>query len=92
MALVVTIIVLLILAAVAINLTIGNNGIFTRAQEAVDKYEIARMNEMLQINDFSMLIDSFMNTDNPGGTGTPEYIKVYTVLEKIKMVMDKLIV
>ena len=70
-----TIIVLLILAAVAINLTIGNNGIFTRAQEAVEKYEIARMNEMLQINNFSMLIDSFMNTDNPGGTGIPEYIK-----------------
>ena len=82
MALVVTIIVLLILAAVAINLTIGNNGIFTRAQEAVDKYEIARMNEMLQINDFSMLIDSFMNTDNPGGTGIPEYIKgIYSIRE-----------
>ena len=82
MALVVTIIVLLILAAVAINLTIGNNGIFTRAQEAVDKYEIARMNEMLQMNDFSMLIDSFMNTDNPGGTGIPEYIKgIYSIRE-----------
>ncbi len=37
-ALVVTIVVLLILAAVAINLTIGNNGIFTRAQNAVEEY------------------------------------------------------
>ena len=33
-ALVVTIIVLLILAGVAINLTIGDNGIITRAQQA----------------------------------------------------------
>ena len=33
---VVTIIVLLILATVAINLSVGNNGIFTRAQDAVE--------------------------------------------------------
>ena len=37
-ALVVTIIVLLILSSVAISLTIGNNGIFTRAQNAVKEY------------------------------------------------------
>ena len=35
-ALVVTIIVLLILSAVAINLTIGSNGIFKRAKDSVD--------------------------------------------------------
>lgn len=37
-ALVVTIIVLLILAGVAMNLTIGSNGIFTRTQQAVEEY------------------------------------------------------
>ena len=36
-ALVVTIIVLLILAGVAISLTIGQNGIFGKAQDAVNK-------------------------------------------------------
>ena len=46
-ALVVTIIVLLILAAVAINLTIGDNGIFTRAQNATEKYEIAQEKEWI---------------------------------------------
>ena len=44
-ALVVTIIVLLILAAVAINLTIGNNGIFTRAQDATEKWDEATVTE-----------------------------------------------
>ena len=48
-ALVVTIIVLLILAAVAINLTIGNNGIFTRAQDAVVRNENASVYEQLQM-------------------------------------------
>ena len=45
-----TIIVLLILAAVAINLTIGENGIFTRAQEAVNKYEQSEVNEQDEMN------------------------------------------
>ena len=48
-ALVVTIIVLLILAGVAISLTIGNNGIFTRAQIAVVKNENASVYEQLQM-------------------------------------------
>ena len=43
-ALVVTIIILLILAGVAINLTVGDNGIFTRVIEATDRYK-AEMQE-----------------------------------------------
>ena len=55
-ALVVTIIVLLILAGVAISLTIGNNGIFTRAQVAVVKNENANIYEQLQfvVADYQM--------------------------------------
>ena len=55
-ALVVTIIVLLILAGVAISLTIGNNGIFTRAQVAVVKNENASVYEQLQfvVADYQM--------------------------------------
>ena len=48
-ALVVTIIVLLILAGVAISLTIGQNGIITRAQTAVVINENANVYEQLQL-------------------------------------------
>ena len=48
-ALVVTIIVLLILAAVAINLTIGDNGIFTRAQDATKQWDKASVEEELNL-------------------------------------------
>ena len=48
-ALVVTIIVLLILSAVAINLTIGNNGIFTRALDAKEKTEISQEKEWITL-------------------------------------------
>ena len=44
-ALVVTVIVLLILAGVAINLTVGDNGLFRRAQNAADTWELAEQNE-----------------------------------------------
>ena len=63
----VTIIVLLILAAVAINLTIGDNGIFARAQEAVNKYEQAEVNEQDELNKIVNFIDDYMNGKNPGG-------------------------
>ena len=57
MALVVTIIVLLILAGVAINLTIGNNGIFRRAQDATNKYEQASLNEQSELDEVADIID-----------------------------------
>ena len=60
-ALVVTIIVLLILAGVAINLTVGDNGLFKRAQNAVDTYEGASEREAIEM----ILASSFI--DNVGG-------------------------
>ena len=60
-ALVVTIIVLLILASVAISLTIGSNGIFTRAGNAVDRYEIASADEQDELNKAVNFIDDYMN-------------------------------
>ncbi len=51
-ALVVTIIVLLILAGVSISLVLGNNGIITRAQDAVTKYKEAEANEQWQMDNF----------------------------------------
>ena len=48
-ALVITIVVLIILAGVAINMTLGENGIFNRAETAKLKYEIAQAKEELDL-------------------------------------------
>ena len=56
-ALVVTIIVLLILAGVAINLSIGENGIFKRAQNAADTWKNAEKNEQLEMQEAANFID-----------------------------------
>ncbi len=63
-ALVVTIIVLLILAGVAISLTIGQNGIFTRAQNATERWEKASTNEAEQMNDFTDTYDEVVSNLN----------------------------
>ena len=51
-ALVITIIVLLILAGITISLTIGQNGIITRAQEAGKNYTQAQNAELTGLNQF----------------------------------------
>ena len=56
-ALVVTIIVLLILAGVAISFTIGDNGIFRKAQDASKIYENAQKNEIISLEEMSNYID-----------------------------------
>lgn len=48
-ALVITIIVLLILAGVSISLTIGENGILTKAKDSKERYEEAREYERVQL-------------------------------------------
>ena len=57
-ALVVTIIILLILAGVAINLTVGDNGIFTRVMEATDRYKAEEIIEEMQIIKANTAIDN----------------------------------
>ena len=62
-ALVVTIIVLLILASVAISLTIGNNGIFTRAGNATDKWKEASENEQKEMGKAEDVIDDYISNN-----------------------------
>ena len=50
-ALVVTIIVLIILAGISINLTLGDNGIITTAQKAKENMELARVEEERELNE-----------------------------------------
>ena len=56
-ALVVTIIVLLILAGIALNLTIGENGLFTRAENAANTWQMAEQNEQNAMNSLASWID-----------------------------------
>ena len=83
-ALVVTIIVLLILAGIALNLTIGQNGIFARAQNAVNVYEQATTNEQSELGKAEGLIDEYLNGNGGnqgGGSGGGEYNTGTTVEE-----------
>ena len=68
-ALVVTIIVLLILAGIALNLTIGQNGIFSRAQTAANTWRNAETNEQLAMGELEDWMDGYMNGNggNQGG-------------------------
>ena len=67
----ITIIVLLILAGIALNLTIGQNGIFTRAQKSVNTWRNAETNEQLAMGELEDWMDGYL--DGNGGdynTGT----------------------
>ena len=63
-ALVVTIIVLLILAGIAINLTIGQNGIFSRAQKSVNTWRNAETNEQLAMGELEKWMANYMGENN----------------------------
>ncbi len=60
-ALVITIIVLLILAGVTINLTIGNNGIFKLAEDASEKYQNKAEQEKYDLAKAENQIESYVD-------------------------------
>ena len=49
--------ILLILAGVAISFTVGEDGIFRKAQDATKIYENAQNNEMISLEEISNYID-----------------------------------
>ena len=67
-ALVVTIVVLLILSAVAIGLSVGDNGIITSARNATDKWEQGAANEQDELKQIANFING--NTSSGGVTTT----------------------
>ena len=70
-ALVITIIVLLILAGVTINLTLGENGIFKTAEMAGKNYTQAEEQELAGLAGFENEINNIIGgTGNNGGSGT----------------------
>ena len=60
-ALVVTVIVLLILAGVALSLTVGDNGLFRRAQNAADTWQMAEQNEQSEMEQAGEFINDYAN-------------------------------
>ena len=86
LALVVTIIVLLILAAITLNLAVGENGIIARAKLARDKSKNASMKEEEAMNAAAGEIDSAENGGSSGeGGGTcPECPDVSELENTIK--------
>ncbi len=82
-ALVVTIIVLLILAGIALNLTIGQNGIFSRAQTAANTWRNAETNEQLALGELGNWIGNYLGENENGGSSGNEdgeltFADVYT--------------
>ena len=66
-ALVITIVVMLILAGVTINLTLGENGIFTIAQQAAKNYTDSQNKELSYLQGFTNEVDNIVN---PAPLGT----------------------
>ncbi len=64
-ALIITIIILLILAGVTINLTIGENGIFKAAKNAGKNYMEAQDRELAEIANFTNALDSILSGRKP---------------------------
>ena len=59
-ALVITIVVLIILAGVAISLTLGDNGIFTKAKEGKEDYMSAANEEQAELTN----AEAYMNAES----------------------------
>ena len=71
-ALVITIVVLIILAGVAISLTLNENGIFNRAREGRNNYLNAQDQEQEMINTIDSRITEYINSESSsGGSSTP---------------------
>ena len=94
-ALVITIIVMLILAGVSLNATIGENGILTRAKDAKEAQELAKTKEDLEYMflDYNVwqsekkTISEFLK--NKMESGEIEEFRAYPVNNEFKMVIKK---
>ena len=67
-ALIITIVILIILAGVVISLSLGNNGLFNKAQEAKEKYTNAQGYEETEIARVSNEIDGYVGYSRTGGS------------------------
>ena len=75
-SLVVTIIILLILAGVVVNLSLGESGIFRRAKEARDKYLMEAQEEQQQLNELYTQLNRGNEPENTEETEAGTRVKV----------------
>ena len=75
-SLVVTIIILIILAGVSLNLTLGQNGIITKAKQAKENTELAKIEEETALNELYMQMES-----EGGVTGNISYDAIAKLVE-----------
>ena len=66
-ALVITIVVLIILASVAITLSLGDNGIFKKASKAKEDTQVAQNEESMQIAEATNSIDDYVSNTRAEG-------------------------
>lgn len=85
-ALVITIIIMLILANVSINLTLGENGILTRAKEAKERMEIATIKEQIQMD---ILAERLGNNGKISEDRLKEILEKYGTLSDEENIEDK---
>ncbi len=88
-ALVVTIIVLLILAGIALNLTIGENGLFTRAQNAANTWKMAEQNEQSAMDNLASWMNQYLNENGESQEDDQGPIKVSFKIEGEKVTKPK---
>ena len=83
-ALVVTIIVLIILAGISINLTLGNNGIITIAKKAKENVEIAKIEEEKQLNELYTQLEA----EGGNSSGGSNYDAIEKLIEFKKAIAN----
>ena len=88
-ALVITIVVLLILAGITISLTIGQNGIITRAQDAGKNYLNAQQQELEGLNNFDRTVENIIEGTKNDSEGSVVPLPTQITTEKIIAVDDK---
>ncbi len=75
-SLVITIVILIILAGVAVNLSLGENGLFRRAKEARDKYLTAEEKEQQQLNELYAYLSEKDLPENTKDTEAGTLVKI----------------
>ena len=88
-ALVITIIVLIILAGVLINISLGNNGLFNKTKTAKEIYTNSQAQEELDIEKMTNNIDSWTRAGNNNSTYKIEKIGETTGLTALSVDFSK---
>ena len=87
-ALVITIIVLLILAGVTINLTLGDNGIFKVAEQAARNYKEAEEKELGLLDQFSVELGTNFEYNATKGVNKPKVLTGMTPIRFTEPTVD----